>query len=313
MPGQPPIAAALAARGDLLVGALAVEEPARDDLAASSRSRPASSTDTSRGSSPVAASRCAGRLVQRAPSRNAVGSTASVVSSSSAPSRSADRARPGTGPCTCSALRPAAESVTCSSSADSGSPRRGRRASDPTPRPCPTSAPERSPSSRASRRIGPQRQGGRLQVVAHVLGERDARRPRAARAARRGRPRASPDAARCPGRGRRGAQRRRAGRRPPGSTAPRSSNTLITQSKRPFARAGLSWSPRPVPTAVPPISANGTSAPSREARRCSSAWPTSVPHSASHATRAAAASADPPPMPPATGTFLRMSRCTPPS
>ena len=35
-----------------------------------------------------------------------------------------------------------------------------------------------------------------------------------------------------------------------------------TQWKVPLASAGLSWSPRPVPMAVPPRRANGTSAPS---------------------------------------------------
>ena len=44
----------------------------------------------------------------------------------------------------------------------------------------------------------------------------------------------------------------------------------MIQSKRPFASAGLSWSPRPVPMAVPPSSEKGTSAPSRAASRCSS-------------------------------------------
>ena len=37
-----------------------------------------------------------------------------------------------------------------------------------------------------------------------------------------------------------------------------------------------------------------------------------MPHIASHATSVAAASADPPPMPPAMGTCFSISRCTPP-
>jgi len=64
--------------------------------------------------------------------------------------------------------------------------------------------------------------------------------------------------------------------------------------------------------AVPPVTANGTSAPSVAAIFSSSSRLSSVPQSASQASSVAAASAEPPPMPPAIGTFLSIWRCTPP-
>ena len=73
----------------------------------------------------------------------------------------------------------------------------------------------------------------------------------------------------------------------------------------------MTTSPRPVPTAVPPASANGTSLPSRAPSAIRSAWDRPQPHSASQASSAAAASAEPPAMPPATGICLRSTRSTP--
>ena len=88
--------------------------------------------------------------------------------------------------------------------------------------------------------------------------------------------------ARCRARGGRDA------RRAPGTLCgvdiPKSRRSASTHSNVPFARAALSWSPRPVPTAVPPSSANGTSAPSRAASaRGVVAALRSVPQRASHA------------------------------
>src|SRR5579875_1988069 len=66
-------------------------------------------------------------------------------------------------------------------------------------------------------------------------------------------------------------------------------------------------SPRPVPTAVPPINGNAASEPSRAASADRSAR---TPHRWEHATRAAAASAEPPAIPPATGIALRTVSAT---
>ncbi|CPR13596.1 hypothetical protein BN971_04908 [Mycobacterium bohemicum DSM 44277] len=67
-----------------------------------------------------------------------------------------------------------------------------------------------------------------------------------------------------------------------------------------------SSSPRPVPNAVPPCSANGTSLPSRAASMRKSRRGTPSSHSEFIATSTAAASALPPAMPPATGMDLSM-------
>ncbi len=74
---------------------------------------------------------------------------------------------------------------------------------------------------------------------------------------------------------------------------------------------GVTRSPRPLPTAVAPVREKGTSAPRRAARAESSGRVRFVPHRALQATRVAAASAEPPAMPPATGTRLRRRRSTP--
>jgi len=67
---------------------------------------------------------------------------------------------------------------------------------------------------------------------------------------------------------------------------------------------GSTSSPRPVPRAVPPTSANGTSLPSSAASASRSSSVVSNPQSRSSATNAAAASAEPPAIPPATGIDL---------
>ncbi len=76
----------------------------------------------------------------------------------------------------------------------------------------------------------------------------------------------------------------------------------------PGASTGLTVSPRPVPSAVPPCTRNGTSDPIRAAMAARSSRLNPVPHSASQATRAAAASALPPASPAASGICLR--RCS---
>ena len=69
----------------------------------------------------------------------------------------------------------------------------------------------------------------------------------------------------------------------------------------PAARAGVTRSPRPRPTAVPPNSANPTSLPTFAATSPSSEWLSPAPHSSLQATSAPAASALPPASPAATG------------
>ena len=76
----------------------------------------------------------------------------------------------------------------------------------------------------------------------------------------------------------------------------------------PRASTGLTASPRPVPSAVPPWTRNGTSEPRSAAMPASSSRDSPVPQSASQATSAAAASALPPASPPASGICLR--RCS---
>ena len=140
---------------------------------------------------------------------------------------------------------------------------RGTRGSAPIPTPCPRA---RRPARRAR-----ARRAARVAATARPPAGRCAR----ARPARSGRRRAAPAARR----GRRRARARRATMSGPRAQRvevgvdlrrrqPASDGTT-TQSKRPFASAGLSSSPRPVPIAVPPMSANGTSAPSRAASWCS--------------------------------------------
>ncbi|AJO55201.1 hypothetical protein BF96_02740 [Micrococcus luteus] len=77
------------------------------------------------------------------------------------------------------------------------------------------------------------------------------------------------------------------------------------------AATGVSSAPVPSPTAAPPSTLKGTSAPSGAASSASSARVCPVSHRTLHASSAAAASAEPPPMPPATGTCLATSRWTP--
>ena len=64
------------------------------------------------------------------------------------------------------------------------------------------------------------------------------------------------------------------------------------------------WSPRPRPRAIPPTRQAGTSAPSVRPKRSRSHCATGSDASAFIATRVAAASADPPAIPPATGSVL---------
>ncbi len=91
--------------------------------------------------------------------------------------------------------------------------------------------------------------------------------------------------------------------RPPWSNA-------ITQWNVCRDSTGTSSSPRPVPSAVPPCSRNGTSLPTVAATVASSSRPISSFHSVASPTRAAAASALPPAMPPATGMVLRINTFT---
>ena len=107
-----------------------------------------------------------------------------------------------------------------------------------------------------------------------------------------------------------------------GSTPPRSRSSspktagvdrpprcsAITQCRVWRDSTGTICSPRPVPSAVPPCSANVTSLPSSAARAASSSRDRSSFHSADRPTSAAAASALPPAMPPATGMPLRKTR-----
>ena len=77
------------------------------------------------------------------------------------------------------------------------------------------------------------------------------------------------------------------------------------------ASAGLSCSPRPRPTAVPPSTANATSLPTWPATSHSSCCDSSACQRALQATSAAAASALPPASPPATGIRLLIATATP--
>ena len=86
-----------------------------------------------------------------------------------------------------------------------------------------------------------------------------------------------------------------------------------TQWYSPSTSAGLMFSPRPLPMAVPPSRQNGTSLPRAAASRSRSERGTFVCQSASHATRVAAASLLPPAIPPATGIRLRSASDTPSS
>jgi hypothetical protein len=89
------------------------------------------------------------------------------------------------------------------------------------------------------------------------------------------------------------------------------SATASTQWYVPDTSAGVSCSPRPWPTAVPPSSAKATSLPTPAAMPDSCSALSPACHSSLHATSAAAASALPPASPAATGIRLRMviSRC----
>ena len=142
--------------------------------------------------------------------------------------------------------------------------------------------------------VGAQVEGGRLEVVVQrarqelgVAG-RERRAGRPGRRRLRGRVRAELVEAPVD-------RRAWTARRP---RAPRPTTTW------PASGTGSTSSPRPVPSAVPPTSANGTSLPSSAASASRSSSGVSSPHSRSSATSAAAASAEPPAMPPATGIDL---------
>ena len=77
------------------------------------------------------------------------------------------------------------------------------------------------------------------------------------------------------------------------------------------ASAGVSRSPRPRPTAVPPSSAKATSLPTPAAISSSCGWPRPPFQSSLQATRAAAASPLPPASPAATGIRLAIVMWTP--
>ena len=77
------------------------------------------------------------------------------------------------------------------------------------------------------------------------------------------------------------------------------------------ASAGVSCSPRPRPTAVPPSSAKATSLPTRAAISASCGGPKPPAQSSLQATSAAAASPLPPASPAATGIRLAIVMCTP--
>ena len=187
-----------------------------------------------------------------------------------------------------------------------------------------TPAPASSaPTSTADVDRGAQERAGRARSRTR---SRPARRPRhrpAASGADPGRGSATRAAGRCPAaaQGRRG--RRRPGRParardPPAAAAGCRSSDSRSRSisantagvdRPPSANASTQWnvflastvassSPRPVPSAVPPCSANGTSLPSRAASACRSRRGTPSSHNELIATSTAAASALPPAMPP---------------
>ncbi len=139
--------------------------------------------------------------------------------------------------------------------------RRGRRRSVRSRRPCPRRAPAASPRSISVLEVGAQVEGGRLEVVVQRRAPAACGSPVASAASRA-------SARRRRGRRRRGTARRSAGR-PRASTGPRRTARRPTTRCR-GRRPGVTTSPRPVPSAVPPTSANGTSLPSWAARASSS-------------------------------------------
>ena len=92
----------------------------------------------------------------------------------------------------------------------------------------------------------------------------------------------------------------------------RHSGTAMTARNGDRSRSGRSTSPRPVPIAVPPRSANGTSDPSSNANLVRRSPESLRPWSASRAAIAAAASALPPPMPACAGMRLVSVKRAPP-
>ena len=190
---------------------------------------------------------CRSALLTRLQVDQVAGATSAAVASTT-------RA-PATGPCARFTARqvPLALSATAMSIACSGSRARkthGRPgAGDEAP-----SAPASSPASSVCRSAGPQRAGGRLQVVAAAR-----RRARRVAGAQRGHQRVGRPAARAPA-GRRAAGRTR--RRPSGVDSPPSASATTQCEACPGPAPGSARSPRPVPSAVPPTSANGTSLPS---------------------------------------------------
>ena len=138
---------------------------------------------------------------------------------------------------------------------------RGTRTVGPEPDTTAPSAPASSPASSVCR------SAGRSASAAGCRSLRSAApSATASPGAQRGQQRRRRSAARAP------APRRAAGRtrrRPPASTA-RRRRARSTQWNVPRASTGVSRSPRPVPSAVPPCSANGTSLPSSAASAASS-------------------------------------------
>ena len=108
---------------------------------------------------------------------------------------------------------------------------------------------------------------------------------------------------------RRGTARRSVGR-PPAWRARRAPDGTTTHHHGPLSATDVTSSPRPVPSAVPPIRAKGTSLPSSAAIASSSSSGVRASHNRSRASRAAAASAEPPAMPPATGISLWTRKST---
>ena len=178
-------------------------------------------------------------------------------------------------------------------------PRRGTRRSGPTrtrSRPA-----RRVPAGGQGRRAarGRSDDGGGLQIV----GQRVRRGP----SGHRPRSASSSPSAGC-GLGRRRARGRSSSPYAAGVEIPKSAKRAPTMQRRRSPAPGRA--PRPVrcPSAVPPSRQNATSLPSSAASAPSSARDVPVRHSSAHATRAAAASAEPPAIPPATGMHLLISK-----
>src|SRR5574340_767376 len=204
---------------------------------------------------------------------------------------------PGTGPLATRPVRhtPAPESSALTDSAASASAHRKAQVG-PEPETMPASAPAVTPARRVRRSCGASDSAAACRSLPSN-GASAAASPVASACSRGS---ASPTRGGAPAARRRSSSRYTAGvLSPPFASA-------STQWKVLRESTGSSFSPRPVPKAVPPCRENGTSLPSRAARWSSSSRPRRSCHNVSSATSVAAASALPPAMPPATGMPLTM-------